>query len=245
MKSNTILKRVIDILMTLALIFLMSFQIAPQKYHEYVGTAMLFLVIVHNFLNYRWYGALLKGKYNVSRIFQTFTTFMLLLSFVITMFSGIVISESFKSLNIPDFISTARIAHLCSSYWSFALMGLHTGFHWGIMAAKMKFNNTLKNILAVLISGYGFYLALRAGIFDYMFLETYFAYFDYDAPIMLVLCENISMLGFFVMIGFNLMRIINLSGAKKFLPAAILLSSIIFGGLLYYFIYLNGGVQNF
>lgn len=52
---------VIDIIMSLLLLFLMAYQVTGGKYHEWLGAAMLVLFIVHNVLNFKWYKQLLRA----------------------------------------------------------------------------------------------------------------------------------------------------------------------------------------
>ena len=61
-------KTVIDILMAVLLMLLMSYQITGELAHEWLGMAMVTLVIVHQIFNRKWYGVLLKGRYNLYRI---------------------------------------------------------------------------------------------------------------------------------------------------------------------------------
>ncbi len=235
-------KRVVDILMTCFLIFLMSFQVVALKYHEYAGAVMFLIVIAHNILNYRWYKALFKGFYKPARIYQTAANLLLMAVFLMTILSGFAISENFEFLNIPSMIAVMRVMHLSCSYWTFALMGVHVGFHWGMMSAKIKINKVLANIIVILLSGYGLFLSIRSGIFDYMFMRTLFAFLDYEKFFMLVLAEYIIMLGFFITFGFQSMKLLNLKGRAKILPSIILLSIFIIGAVLNYF---YGGAENF
>ena len=71
MKAKMKIKRGIDFLMTVLLLLLMSYQITGQKLHEWFGTGMLVLFLLHNILNIRWYGSLFKGKYTLLRAMQT------------------------------------------------------------------------------------------------------------------------------------------------------------------------------
>lgn len=66
MKKNS-LRRAIDIGMTVLLLLQMAYQVTGEAAHEWLGMAMTALVIVHQILNRRWYGAMLKGKYNAYR----------------------------------------------------------------------------------------------------------------------------------------------------------------------------------
>ena len=68
--SNTI-KRVLDVILTILLLCLMAYQVTGELAHEWIGIGMTVLVIVHQLLNRKWYGALFRGKYNPYRILST------------------------------------------------------------------------------------------------------------------------------------------------------------------------------
>ncbi|MBQ3457528.1 MAG: DUF4405 domain-containing protein, partial [Synergistaceae bacterium] len=116
------MRKLVDISLTVTLMIQMSSQITGQEVHEYSGMIMFALFLVHQYLNRKWYGALLKGKYNLRRSFGTAVTLALLVSFVMTAFSGIIMSETFPALNVEELTSFARLAHLSCSYLSFTLM---------------------------------------------------------------------------------------------------------------------------
>ena len=66
---RTKIRLMIDISMTVLLPFLMAYSLIGEAFHEVVGTAIFVLFIVHHLLNRRWYGALFKGKYNITLTF--------------------------------------------------------------------------------------------------------------------------------------------------------------------------------
>ena len=199
-------RRIIDVLMTAALMLQMSMQITEQTAHEYLGIIFVALFLIHNYLNRKWYGALFKGKYNLLRTFSTFINISLLIAFIITAFSGIIMSENFPALNIESLTSFARVAHLSCSYLSFVLMGLHLGLHWGMIAGKIK--ALWPSVLAVIISGYGLYTFINQDIFSYIILRNQFAFIDYEKNFALVILENISMLSFWVLIGYQVSKLL-------------------------------------
>ena len=80
MKAKMKIKMGIDFLMTVLLFLLMSYQITGQKLHEWFGTGMLVLFLLHNILNIRWYGSLFKGKYTLLRTMQTLINISVLIS---------------------------------------------------------------------------------------------------------------------------------------------------------------------
>ena len=51
-------KRIVDAVMTVLLLFLMAYQVTGESAHEWIGMGMTALVIVHQILNRKWYGAL-------------------------------------------------------------------------------------------------------------------------------------------------------------------------------------------
>ena len=87
MKAKMKIKMGIDFLMTVLLFLLMSYQITGQELHEWFGTGVLVLFLLHNILNIRWYGSLFKGKYTLLRTMQTLINISVLISMLCLGFS--------------------------------------------------------------------------------------------------------------------------------------------------------------
>lgn len=228
-------KRVIDIIMTVLLLFLMAYQVTGEVLHEWIGIAMTVLVIVHQILNRRWYKNLFKGKYNTYRIVTTVNNTLLLCAFALTAFCGMAMSgHAVPFLYGMTSISFARSFHLAMSHWSFVLMGLHLGLHVPAMIGKMKLSKKLSTALTVVwaaAAGYGLFLFLRSGMSDYMFFRVPFAFLDYEKSKVLVILENLLMLIFWAFTG---SRIANLCMAKArkdnpLLPVVFILLVIVIG----------------
>lgn len=116
-------KMILDLTMTILLLFLMARQITGTSAHEWIGAAMFVLWITHNVLNHRWYLNLFKGRYTISRGIQTFTNMCLLLCMLGTMVSAVILSkEVFLFLPISGSASIARQLHILSVFWAFVLM---------------------------------------------------------------------------------------------------------------------------
>lgn len=197
MKTKTIVKRIVDVALTVTLLLLMAFQVTEQFAHEWLGITMFALTIVHQILNRKFYASIFKGKYSALRVFQLIVNILLLLSFICTALSGMMMSRfatPFMNGIIPS--SFARQVHLAMSHWSFVLMGLHIGLHFGIITSKIK-NRPLKIALGAVMSGisvFGFYLFFKADMFSYMLFKTHFAFLDYEKAWWLVILENLAML---------------------------------------------------
>ena len=237
--SNMIIKRIVDTAMTVLLLLLMAYQVTGEMAHEWIGMGMTVLVIVHQILNRKWYGALFKGKYNPYRVVTTILNILLLISFALTAFSGMAMSgHAVPFLYGMAPVSFARQTHLSMSHWSFVLMGLHLGMHIPAMTAGLKLKDRTKTILACIftgIGGIGLWLFLRNGMPNYLFFRVPFAFLDYDKAGWLVFLENLLMLTFWAFIGTQTALICrNAAGkadAKKnpLLPVVAVMASVIIG----------------
>ena len=144
-----IVKRAVDVCMTVLLLCLMAYQVTGEVLHEWFGIGMTVLLIVHHILNRKWTAALFKGRYNAYRTVSTAVNALLLVSIALTAVCGMAMSSKavpFLYGILP--VSFARRFHLSMSYWSFVLMGFHLGLHVPAMTAGWKLNKTVKAVLA-------------------------------------------------------------------------------------------------
>ena len=206
------IRKAVDVVLTVLLLCLMAYQVTGEKLHEWIGIGMTALLIVHHILNIKWYGALLKGKYNVYRIITTLINTLLLSSIALTAFSGMSMSNhAVPFLYGMSGMIFARTLHLALSYWSFILMGLHLGLHLPAMTAKIRPGKAWKVILTgifTVLAGIGLWLFMKNGIPGYISFRTHVAFFDYDKAAVLVFLENLAIEFFFVFVGANLVRLI-------------------------------------
>ena len=220
-KTGSMVKRIVDAVMSVLLLVLMAYQVTGEAAHEWIGMYMTVLVIIHQILNRKWYSALFKGKYNPYRTFSTVINVLLILSFALTAFSGMSMSgHAVPFLYGMAPISFARRTHLSMSHWSFVLMGLHLGMHIPAMMSGMKRTGKVQGkeqgkeqgnsqdkssfipaCFFTVLAGIGLWLFLRNGIPEYLFFRIPFAFLDYDKAGWLVLLENLVMLSFWAFIG--------------------------------------------
>lgn len=138
MTKKNITKCIIDIIMSVILLFVMAYQVTNSLYHEWLGAGMLVLFIIHNLLNIKWYGSLFKGRYSVKRVLWTLINIAVLIAILLTVYSGMAMSRNlFSFLNLSTGSASARVIHLLACYWSFVLMSCHLGIHWGMMIAAV------------------------------------------------------------------------------------------------------------
>ena len=237
--NNAMIKRIVDVCMTVLLLCLMAYQVTGEVLHEWIGIGMTILVILHQILNRKWYGAIFKGKYNPYRIATTVVNIALLLSFVLTAFCGMSMSgHAVPLLYGMTNVSFARRMHLSMSHWAFVLMGMHLGMHIPVMIARMKLADKLRMVLSVLlciVAGIGLFLFIKNGMPGYLFFRVPFAFLDYEKAGILVFLENILMLTFWAYIGTQVAVLCRNSQMKNeekknpLLPVIFIMAAIIIG----------------
>ena len=224
MKPRAILKIIIDIAMTVALMLLMSYELIGQSTHEWIGMAMFILFLVHHVLNRKWILNMVKGHWTPVRIWQTVLVVWVLLTMLGSMVSGIVLSrEVFAFLPIHAGRSWARTLHLVCAYWGFVGMSLHLGFHWSMMMIMAKkhigeSSNRRKWICRFLAAGiavYGAVAFVRRDVGSYMLLRNEFVFFDYSEPLIFFFADYIAIMGLIVCVGHYLSNGLRRWSTKK------------------------------
>lgn len=138
MKPITIVKIGADGAMYLLFLLLMAQYLLPGAPHEWLGISVGILFLAHNALNYKWYKALFKGRYNVLRTVQTAVNFLLWLGMLGCMVSGIIVAESVFHINAINAYEFGRALHLVATAWTFLLMSVHLGLHWAMFVGFTK-----------------------------------------------------------------------------------------------------------
>lgn len=224
MKPKMIAKICVDIGMTIALLFLMTYELIGQAAHEWLGIGIFVLFILHHILNRKWSGSLLKGKYTPLRIWQTTLVLLVLAAMIGSMVSGVILSRHALSfLPIKGGRSFARSLHMLASYRGFVLMSLHLGLHWrmmmGMAGKMMKKPSAVRTwtlrILALAIAAYGVYAFIKRDIGSYMLLKIQFVFFDFEEPLIVFLLDYMAIMGLFVFIGHYLTDILKRYSKKR------------------------------
>lgn len=224
MKPKMIAKICVDIGMTIALLFLMTYELIGQAAHEWLGIGIFVLFILHHILNRKWSGSLLKGKYTPLRIWQTSLVLLVLVAMISSMVSGVILSRHALSfLPIKGGRFFARSLHMLASYWGFVLMSLHLGLHWrmmmGMAGKVVKKPSAARTwtlrILAFMIAVYGVYAFIKRDIGSYMLLKIQFVFFDFEEPLIVFLLDYMAIMGLFIFIGHYLTDILKRFSKKR------------------------------
>lgn len=205
---------------------LMAEILTGQKIHEWLGTGMLALFLVHQILNAGWWKSFYKGKYTPSRALGVTVNLLLLADIVVLFVSGIMMSGFvFDFLPISGGMTAARLIHLFASHWGFILMSVHLGLHMELLmgVGRKLFHISGKNttrtwilrLIALAGSAYGIYAFINQHIADYLFLQTQFVMFDETKPALAYFAENTAMIWLFAAVGHYLSRLLRFTGRKS------------------------------
>lgn len=209
----------IDALMTLMLMFLMGYHLWGDFAHEWMGSGMFLLFIVHHLLNLGWHRRLFAGRYTPMRCFQTFLVALLFFAMLAQMYSGIVMSSHvFGFLPIKGGMALARRLHILGSHWGFLLMSMHLGLHWsmilgmagrgfGLASPSIAYKRFLSGI-SLGIAVYGAYVFIKRDFLTYLFLRSEFVFLDYGESRLLFYLDYFALLGLWMFVAHYLSRLL-------------------------------------
>lgn len=114
-------------------ILVMSFHFLPRVLHEILGLVMAATVFLHLVLNRHWIFSLVRANRTSRKKFSILINFLLLASFLVTLVTGIFISNyvfsEVVSLELRRNV-TIHLLHHSASYLMMILIGIHLGLHW-------------------------------------------------------------------------------------------------------------------
>lgn len=138
-------KIILDMIMLVLFIVMNGYHLVSDNVHEYLGMVLLVLFIIHQWLNMEWYKKLLKGRLTYIKGLFIVINALLMFAFLLSMISGLSISE-YLFVSLPMSLSSfMRKVHLVATAWTYILIALHTGLHLqmfkNIIAKKVKKKN--------------------------------------------------------------------------------------------------------
>ena len=98
--------------------------------HEIFGTLLFALLITHIAVNRRWYGAAMRGRYGVTRVFNTVTIAGLAVTMATMLVTSFLISRDVFAFASLDGAFGVREIHMFTAYWVVLIVSVHLGFRW-------------------------------------------------------------------------------------------------------------------
>lgn len=227
MKASVKFKICVDITMTAALYACMAYMLVGEEAHEWIGSGLALLFVLHNALNRKWYAALLTGRYTPLRAFQTAVNLLCLASMAAAAVSGAAMSRYLY--DIP-FLSggalLARTVHMLAAYWGYCFISLHLGLHWSMMLGMMKnaaapqraprWITPLLRTAGAAAALLGAHALMRHNLLDYMFLRNQFVFFDTERPLCLFFLDYAAIMALWAWLAhYARLALIKVSARKK------------------------------
>lgn len=227
MKASVKFKICVDIMMTAALYACMAYMLIGEEAHEWIGSGLALLFVLHNALNRKWYAALLTGRYTPLRAFQTAVNLLCLASMAAAAVSGAAMSRYIYDIPfLSGGASLARTVHMLSAYWGYCFISLHLGLHWSMILGMMKNaaapQNAPRWITPLLRTAgaaaalLGAHALMRHSLLDYMFLRNQFVFFDTERPLSLFFLDYAAIMALWAWLAhYARLALIKVSARKK------------------------------
>jgi hypothetical protein len=207
LKRMTIFKLANDLVMTILMIVAMAYYITGNMVHEVVGVVVFSLFIIHNFLNRRWYKAILKGKYHIRRVIQIVINLLFLVTMALMIISAVLISSDlFPFIPINNDMLLRQI-HVQTAYWGLIIVSVHIGLSWGMVISSVKrmtgitgssrIRTITLRIRAVLIVAYGVHSSFKGDMGSKLFIYNPFGWFSDDSSIRFLI-DHLSIMGIYI-----------------------------------------------
>jgi glucan phosphoethanolaminetransferase (alkaline phosphatase superfamily) len=195
--SKQIVRIALDLAMTILFLFASAYRITGDKSHEWIGVSVFALFIAHNIFNHQWYKNIFRGKYTVRRALMTAVNITLALTTATLIITGLLQSRAVLAfLHLPGGMAL-RLIHTTAAYWLLALIGLHIGLHWGMVARRISNNRFIKNSMrsaAFLFAVFGVWSSFDRDMFSKLFLGFSFDYWPEKRPALLFFAETLSVM---------------------------------------------------
>ena len=227
MKASVKFKICVDIMMTAALYACMAYMLIGEEAHEWIGSGLALLFVLHNALNRKWYAALLTGRYTPLRAFQTAVNLLCLASMAAAAVSGAAMSRYLYDIPfLSGGASLARTVHMLAAYWGYCFISLHLGLHWSMMLGMMKnaaapqraprWITPLLRTAGAAAALLGAHALMRHNLLDYMFLRNQFVFFDTERPLCLFFLDYAAIMALWAWLAhYARLALIKMSARKK------------------------------
>ena len=227
MKASVKFKICVDIMMTAALYACMAYMLVGEEAHEWIGSGLALLFVLHNALNRKWYAALLTGRYTPLRLFQTAVNLLCLVSMAAAAVSGAAMSRYLYDIPfLSGGASLARTVHMLAAYWGYCFISLHLGLHWSMMLGMMKnaaapqraprWITPLLRTAGAAAALLGAHALMRHSLLDYMFLRNQFVFFDTERPLCLFFLDYAAIMALWAWLAhYTRLALIKIPARKK------------------------------
>ena len=198
--AKSVVRIVIDVAMAAVYVALMATALVQEVPHEYLGIALFALVVAHVVLNWRWFAALARGRYDALRAVQLVAVVGLLACIVAQVASSLVLSKhAFGFLPALPGASWARRVHMLCSYWGFVFAFAHVGLQLRAALVRLGAGRSMVatakwacRAASVAVASFSAWSFAALGMPAYLTGQVQFAFADFSAPLALTFAQYAS-----------------------------------------------------
>jgi hypothetical protein len=212
-------KLTLDLAMAIAIVAAMGCRLTGAAAHELTGIAAAIFFIVHNWINWRWYRAIFKGRYNFRRVVDTLVNLLVLAAMTILVISGPMLSLTVFAFMGLDGSLEIRQVHTSAAYWGLILISVHIGMHWemiiSVLRRTMKISKPNRRrtiILRVatgLIMGCGMYASFERDMWGKLFLGYSFDFWDPQRPAIFFFTDILAIMSIYICLTYYALKCFN------------------------------------
>ena len=151
-ESRKILKIFLDIILFILTFCLIEIDLTGNIIHEYLGILITILIVLHIILNYNWFIRVIKNykKVNTKAKIIVITDLLILISFLMTIICGILISNEIFNFKLGSNIYII-ITHVLFGRLSLIIMLFHVFLHLNMIFKSKKVRKVV-SIIFIIIS---------------------------------------------------------------------------------------------
>lgn len=158
-KTSTVIRITLDILMILLLITLYSKNVISLMYHELAGIGIFILFFVHLVFNRKWISGLFHRKQKTGKaakpLIIKIVNILLAISWLGVLITGILVSKKLFAIQI----SSLNPWHFFISALALIITGVHFGLHWkyfwGFLGKRIHLPKIVTVLLTVIVLAFG------------------------------------------------------------------------------------------
>lgn len=202
-------KTTIDSIMLVLFVMLMGYHMFGEAVHEWIGVVLGIVFVSHLVLNRKWFLGLMKGNYSYQRYLFLCINFLLIISCLITMVSGILISKNIGMFIEIETTFLARKLHMFASTWTYVFMSMHLGLHLRWIESRKFHNKVMRKIstcICICLPLYGSYIFVERRLFEDMLLLNDFKFLPYGENIFYFITAYVALMTTGAGIGYVLLQ---------------------------------------
>ena len=215
MKPIFTLRLALDLVAFGLLLFGLAYWWLGNAAHEWAGTGMFLLVIVHNVFNRRWYGTVgrqareSRGRVNVA------VTFALILVMSALLVTSVVISKTVFAFLPIDGGFTVQQIHTLVGYWALVIVSVHLGLRWPVIMATTrnavgitrdsKLRTAVLRAVVAVVASLGVWSSFELGVGSKLSMRMTLDWWDFEESVAGFFLHGLSVAGLYIFLAHTAM----------------------------------------